>query len=322
MTDPHQPELFSQGPAAPIDVAPGAAQHRLLAASIPRGILLGTSSWTFPGWEDLVYDRRASPAVLANHGLAAYARHPLLGCVGLDRTYYGPVPPTALSRYREQTPGGFRVVVKADRRLLFPGGPGSDPDIFLDSEWAGEHVVSPTVAALGDRLGALLFQFPPLPADALGGPLGFAERLHRFLASLPQGPPYAVEIRTRAHLTRDYVHALEHGGAAHAFVVHPEMPTLSEQRRQLGGRLSGTTVIRWMLHPRHTYAAAREAWAPFDRVRQPDPASRVEVAELAKSVASAGGTALVVVNNKAEGSSPMSIISLARELGGAPRATL
>jgi uncharacterized protein YecE (DUF72 family) len=130
-----------------------------------------------------------------------------------------------------------------------------------------------------------------------------------------------VEIRTRAHLTEDYAQALAHGGARHAYVVHPEMPPVGDQRRWFESTPGGTTVIRWMLHPKHTYAAAREAWAPFDRLRQPDPRSRAEVADLARTVSEAGGTALVVVNNKAEGSSPASLVELARELGDTRRAT-
>ena len=62
-----------------------------LAERLPRGLFLGTSSWSFPGWEGLIYDRSASKTTLARKGLAAYARHPLFRSVGLDRTYYAPL---------------------------------------------------------------------------------------------------------------------------------------------------------------------------------------------------------------------------------------
>lgn len=321
MNDPRQPELFNRGPAAPVDAAAPPDEVVAMGAALPAGIRLGTSSWTFPGWAGLVYDREASPGVLATHGLAAYARHPLMGCVGVDRTYYGPLPPATLRMYRDQTPAGFRFVVKADRRLLFPGGPGSDPDLFLNPAWARDHVAAPTVEALGEKLGALLFQFPPMEPGAVGGPRAFAESLYRFLAALPPGLPYAVEIRTPALLTPDYAAALRHGGAVHGYVVHPDMSPLPRQAEVVPPVASRPAVIRWMLQPGHGYSEAREAWAPFSTLQAPDSAARGQVAELARAAVQAGSPVLVVVNNKAEGSSPLSVTELARTLTPPPQAT-
>ena len=84
-----------------------------VAAQLPPGLYLGTSSWSFPGWQGLVYDRQASPSHLARHGLAAYAQHPLLRAVGLDRTYYAPLAATDFAVYAEAVPEHFRFVVKA-----------------------------------------------------------------------------------------------------------------------------------------------------------------------------------------------------------------
>lgn len=321
MIDPRQPELFSSGPAAPVDVSPRAADLAPLAARLPEGLRLGTSSWTFPGWSELVYDREASPGVLASHGLAAYARHPLLTCVGLDRTYYGPMPVSALRQYREQTPAGFRFVVKADRRLLFPGGPGSDPEVFLNPGWARDQVAGPLHEGLGNKLAAILYQFPPMTPSAVGGPRPFAERLYRFLAALPGTAPAVVEIRTSALLTDDYASALQHAGACHGYVVHPEMPDLGVQALRVPPVEGGTAVIRWMLQPGYRYPEAREAWAPFSSIQAPDPVSRGHVARLARAALGAGAQALIVVNNKAEGCSPLSVQALARDLATPGKAT-
>lgn len=314
MNPASQPELFDRGPAAPVDTAADAGEARALASALPQELRLGTSSWSFPGWEGLVYDRAARPEVLASHGLAAYARHPLLRCVGLDRGYYGPVPRADLARYRDQTPADFRFVVKADRRLVFPSGPGSDPSKLLDPSWATDTVVAPLVEELGDRLGAIVFQLPPVAARAFGGPRSFAERLYRFLRDLPDGPPYAVELRTPALATADYGEALAHAGASHGYVVHPEMISLADQLRRIPPRDEGPRVVRWMLQPGWSYAAARDAWTPFGGLRAPDPIRRREVADTILALAEGGGPVLAVVNNKAEGSSPLSVAALARLL--------
>jgi uncharacterized protein YecE (DUF72 family) len=297
-----------------VDTAPEAGDTRALASALPPDLRLGTSSWSFPGWEGLVYDRAARPEVLASHGLAAYARHPLLRCVGVDRGYYGPIPRADLARYRDQTPPDFRFVVKADRRLVFPSGPGSDPAKLLDPSWATDTVVAPLVEELGERLGAILFQLPPVAARAFGGPRSFAERLYRFLRDLPDTAPYAVELRTPALATADYGEALVHGGASHAYVVHPEMISLADQLRRIPPRGEGPRVVRWMLQPGWSYAAARDAWTPFGGLRAPDPVRRREVADAIRTVVGSGSPVLTVVNNKAEGSSPLSVVALARLL--------
>lgn len=304
-----QPDLFDAGPAAPVDVAPEAATLATLARRLPGALHLGTSSWSFPGWDGLVYDRAADPKTLARHGLRAYGRHPLLRTVGVDRTYYEPLPRSAYEAYRHAVPPDFRFVVKATRTLVTPGEPG-----LLDAARALDEVVGPAVDGLGPALGAVLFQFPPTPPEALGGPRRFAESLYRFLRALPPGVPVAVEIRTPAWYTDDYRAALDHGGATHGWVVHPRMLSLADQRARGGPTADGPTVIRWMLAPGASYEAARDAWTPFDRLRAPDPENRRRVAELALEAAALGGPVYVVINNKAEGSSPASVEALARVL--------
>lgn len=303
-----QPDLFTTGAAAPIDVAPAARTTGTLAERLPRGLHLGTSSWSFPGWAGLVYDREVSPSVLARHGLAAYARHPLLRAVGVDRSYYEPLAERIYASWAKVVPDDFRFVVKATRSLVTPGEPG-----FLDAARARDEVIGPVASGLGDKVGAVLFQFPPAPPRAAGGPRRFAEQLYRFLDAMEARIPVAVEIRTPGWLTDDYREALSHGGATHGWVVHPRMAPLAEQRRIMGVPRPGVTVIRWMLAPGQRYESARDAWSPFDRLRAPDPVNREAIAALTAEAALAGPV-FVVVNNKAEGSSPASIEALARHL--------
>ncbi|HEY6323978.1 MAG TPA: hypothetical protein VJA16_20740, partial [Thermoanaerobaculia bacterium] len=62
--------------AAAVGAAVPSPEVVALAARLPAGIHLGGSTWSFPGWAGLVYDRAHPAARLARHGLAAYARHP------------------------------------------------------------------------------------------------------------------------------------------------------------------------------------------------------------------------------------------------------
>ncbi len=100
---------------APADIGPADASPEIatLGRSLPRGAYLGTSSWAFPGWAGIVYDRPGAESALSRRGLAAYSRHPVLRAVGIDRTFYAPIGARDFAAYAEQVPPGFRFLVKA-----------------------------------------------------------------------------------------------------------------------------------------------------------------------------------------------------------------
>ena len=84
---------------------------RALAARLNPRIRLGASTWSYPGWAGIVWDERLyAEAVLAKNGLAANAQHPLLRCVGIDRSFYRPLTEGQYARYADQVPDDFRFV--------------------------------------------------------------------------------------------------------------------------------------------------------------------------------------------------------------------
>lgn len=305
--------------ASPVATASVPTDLLEAAARLPAPLRMGTSSWSFPGWAGIVYDRRAPETVLARHGLAAYARHPLLRTVGVDRTFYRSIPAAEFRGLAEAVPDDFRFLVKADRLLTSvadPAGgsfPGANPR-FLDATWAIEEVVGPMMEGLGDKAGPLLFQFPPTAPGLVGGKSAFAERLHRFLDALPPGPLYAVELRTPAFLTADYALVLEATRTAHCYTVHPAMAPLEEQLRVVRHFEQPALVVRWMLHAGLKYEVAKDRYEPFDTVVDEDEESLGRITVTVLDALIAERAAFVVVNNKAEGSAPLSVFRLARRI--------
>lgn len=314
MDEPAGPERVGVG------AAPQSEEVQALGRELPEGIHLGGSTWSFPGWAGLVYDRSYPQPRLAREGLAAYARHPLFRAVGVDRTHYMPVAPEDLEDYKEVVPKGFQFLVKAHEACTITRFPeharygrerGQVNPLFLDPAYATDQVVAPFVQGMGPRSGALLFQFAP---QSLGTPAGFAEKLHTFLAALPRGPVYAVELRNRELLTAEYGEALADVGACHCHNVHPRMPDIRAQAHLVGSARGPMTVIRWLLGPGLTYEEAGRRYAPFNRMAAPDPVSRKAVAGLAREALAADRLFLCTINNNAEGSAPLSAVELAREI--------
>tara|TARA_R110002096_G_scaffold152020_11_gene314905 strand:- start:1228 stop:2310 length:1083 start_codon:yes stop_codon:yes gene_type:complete len=300
---------------APCAVAKGVAE---LAAAMPKQLRMGTSSWAFPGWRGLVYADDAPPKLLSRRGLGAYSQHPLLGSVGVDRTFYAPIAKQDFVDYARQVPPSFRFLVKAWGEITSPtvrGKPGKNPR-YLNLDSTIDDVLTPAFEGLGDKLGPLLFQFPPQGVRITKNPDAFADALHQFFDKLPNGVHYAVELRDTALMTERYVDAITSAGARHCYAIHPRMPSIARQLElaPFTQATAGPIAVRWMLHSGLTYEAAKEHYQPFDKIVDADPTSRHEIAALATKALNLNVPMTVVVNNKAEGSAPHSVLELAKQI--------
>jgi uncharacterized protein YecE (DUF72 family) len=337
-------DLFADGPTSPFGaVTPGGTggtggtggsveaaavdpDVAALAARLPAALRLGTSSWSFPGWRGIVYRGAYAESALARHGLAAYARHPLLRTVGLDRTFYGAIPAEEYARYAACVPEDFAFVVKAPMAFTAVQLHGRDGSAlrpnpaFLDAAEATRTFVEPALRGLAGHAGPIVFQFPPLAGGFAAGPEAFAARLGAFLAALPRGPLYAVELRDRALITRAYAAALDAAGARHCVGLHPRMPTAATQARVVRALAPGPLVVRWNLRRDLGYEEAKRRYRPFGQLVDPDPDTRGALAALALETVAAGQPVWIVANNKAEGSAPLTLAALAREIDAAQSA--
>ncbi len=322
MSPATQLELFgpedSDGASLPAAVQPPEVTR--LARELPAQLYLGTSSWAFPGWRGLVYGCPADRRTLAGRGLTAYAQHPLLRTVSLDRSYYGPIPPRDYRRYVEAVPPRFRFLVKAPRRITAPflrderrGGFQTNA-AYLDPVVAVEGFLEPLQEGLGGRLGAVVLQFPPQGRPVVKDPARFAERLGVTLEALGSGALCAVELRDPQLLTPALITLLARTGAGLCVGVHPRMPDLGEQLSQARS-LKGPLIVRWNLGAGLSYEDAKARYAPFDRLRAEDLPTRRALAEAAVDAIGEGRRVYIAINNKAEGSAPLSVLRLAQAIG-------
>jgi len=307
--------------------APASDEVRALAAQMPRQLHMGTSSWHFPGWAGLVWDGEHAQPTLSRHGLAAYAGHPLLRGVSLDRGFYRPLSASQYAAYAAQVPPDFRFIVKApglvaDALVRAEDGRGQQPNpAFLDPALAVEQFVQPALEGLGERIGALVFQLSPLPTGLVARLPEVLERLRTLLAVLPPLRPQApdgvvaVEVRNPEFLTPAFAEVLRSAGATYCLGLHAKMPPIEAQLPLLRALWPAPLVCRWSLHRRHGaygYETAKGLYEPFDRLVDPDPHTREVLARVIAGTVGAGQPAYVAINNKAEGSAPLSVAALAQ----------
>ncbi|MER1965946.1 DUF72 domain-containing protein [Castellaniella sp. GW247-6E4] len=325
--------LASSGGRSIAKVRPAASVEnwRELARRLPAQLRFGVSTWSYPGWEGLVWDGEYDPGTLSKHGLGAYHRHPLLRTVCVDRSFWRPLTASQYAAYVSQVGDDFRFVVKCpasvtDAQVRGDEGKALKPNPdFLDPRLAVEHFVQPTLAGLGTRLGVLVFQLSPLPWGWLGRCTELLDRLGHVLAAvrqaLPaQAPPIvAVEVRDPELLGQALVDTLKAHGATFCLGLHGKMPPIQEQLPVLRALWPGPLVCRWNLNRifgAYGYADAQKKHAPFDALTSEDPHTRAELARAIRGITGAGQPAYVTVSNDAEGSAPLSIQKLALAVAG------
>jgi uncharacterized protein YecE (DUF72 family) len=118
-----------------------------------RQIRVGIGGWVFPPWRGVFY-----PLGLPQARELGYASRQLT-TIEINGTFYGPQKPASFRRWHDETPEDFVFSIKGPRVATHRpdlAGAGSTLDRFFSSG----------VLELRDKLGPILWQFPPnTPAD-------------------------------------------------------------------------------------------------------------------------------------------------------------
>jgi uncharacterized protein YecE (DUF72 family) len=300
----------------------GRTDFARLGARIPPLVRFGTSTWNYPGWRGLVYHRDYGPKSTAASMLEEYAAFPLFATVGIDSSYYGPPTEAVLRSYADHLPSGFPCISKVWSQLTIHTFTKSqdrakaakvNPD-FLNPDLFVEEIYQPYQRHLAENTGPFVFEFQTIAKSSGMGPESFASRLDEFFTALPRDAQYAVEVRNDDFLTPMYFAVLREHGVAHVFNSWTRMPPIGHQL-DLPGSVSAPFILaRALLRPGRTYNEAVDAFAPYDRIREPNPKLRRDLARLVEAAVRLRIPAYLLVNNRAEGSAPLTVAAVAEML--------
>jgi uncharacterized protein YecE (DUF72 family) len=307
-----QLDLF-EGPSQP-DL-PNLEADRTLASLLPKHVLLGTSSWTFPGWRGVLYPRSSTEREISTRGLHLYTQNPLLRTVGIDRSYYAPLSDEELARYRADLPTSFPCAIKVWSGIVCRHDPrtGSPNPTFLDPHTFQTHILTPTTRSFARNTGVLLLVLSPM-RTAKPEPEELAELLDRFFEAAPTSLRYAVELRNPELLSGAYIRTLARHGVSHVLGLWERMPTIGRQLAMPGILTAPLVICRLSIRPGDRYEERKRALAPFDRIVEADEQTRTEVVSLAQRCRAEGRTLMVLVNNKVEGCAPLTVRALAERI--------
>ena len=128
----------------------------------------GTSGFSYPGWRGRFY-----PAGLPGSKMLEHYSSRLNG-VELNGTFYRTPPEASLVAWT-RTPPEFRLCLKGHRALTYSAAAFDKVTVARD--------FTRRIAALGERLGPLLLQFPPVRKRDLGLLRSLLEALDRPVAA-------------------------------------------------------------------------------------------------------------------------------------------
>jgi len=308
-------------PARAEPALPEIEADRALAQELSPSVQLGTSTWTFPGWRGIFYPNEISEREVTTRGLRLYARNPLFRTVGIDRSYYAPLRDAELARYHDDLPEAYGCAMKVWSGIVARRDPhtGERSPSFLDPRAFEDRVLAPITRSFSRNVGVLLFVLSPMRAEERMDPAELAERLDRFFDAAPRSFRYAVELRNPELLSKAYLEVLTRHGVTHVLGLWERMPAVGRQLAVPKILTAPLVVCRLSIRPGERYEDRKRICAPFNKIVAVDEETRADVVEVASRCAREGRSLMVLVNNKVEGSAPLTVRALARRIVAAEK---
>lgn len=296
----------------------------LLRKLADDGVYFGTSSWKYEGWLGSIYSRerytrrgRFSSKRFEAECLQEYAE--TFPTVCGDFSFYQFPTEQHWANLFAATPPNFAFSLKAPEDMTvqnWPGharyGPkaGTRNEHFLDAKLFEQAFLRP-LEPYRDRVAAIVFEFGAFSHTEFADVSAFLKRLRPFLAALPPGWRYGVEVRNENYLSAPYFRALTEANVAHVFNAWTRMPSLSEQIAIPVAFTADFTVVRALLQRGRSFEQAVKLFQPYQEVQNPDPETRAALGTIVKTVRRSRRRAYIYVNNRLEGNAPSTIEAVA-----------
>jgi uncharacterized protein YecE (DUF72 family) len=306
----------------PGDFDRGALAGKLRALA-DQNICIGGSSWKYEGWLGQIYSRerylsrgRFSRKLFEAECLREYAETFPVVCG--DFAFYQFPGEEFWRKLFAQAPAGFRFAFKVPEQItckVFPTharyGPhaGQDNAEFLNARLFYEMFLRPLMP-YQEKTAVLIFEFGAFSRRTFANLPDFLDCLDPFLAALPPEFRYAVEIRTPDFLERDYFACLRNHGVAHVYNAWSKMPELRHQIAIPDSVTANFQVCRALLRHGRNYEQAVETFQPYSEIRDPNPEARDSMRVLIGRARENKEFLLLFVNNRLEGNSPLTILSV------------
>ncbi len=310
--------------------SPGSFDRASLARTLGRlaaeGVWIGASSWKYEGWLGQIYTReryltrgRFSRRYFESACLGEYAETFPIVCG--DFSFYQFPSPEYWQRLFHSAPESLLYAFKAPEDVtakVFPAHPrygargGAENESFLDAGLFQDAFLGP-LEPHRRQVALLIFEFGTFSKRSYSGAGEFLADLDKFLAALPRGWRYSVELRNPEYLGPEYFACLRSHGVAHVFNAWSRMPEVQRQMATPGSFTAGFSVCRALLRYGRSYEQAVKAYSPYEKAQEPNPGARQAMRSLIARAREHLEPAFLFVNNRLEGNAPETIQAIVGE---------
>jgi uncharacterized protein YecE (DUF72 family) len=291
-----------------------------------QDVWIGTSSWKYEGWLGQIYTPerylargKFSRKQFEEKCLAEYSETFPIVCG--DFAFYQFPTEAFWEKLFCSAPPNLRYAFKVPEditRKAFPvqtrygARAGLRNPGYLDPELFDKSFLKP-LHPYSTQVPLLIFEFGTFSQKHYSGVDEFLQDLDPFLEAIPKTYRYSVEVRNREFLTPQYFGCLRDNGIAHVFNAWARMPELHRQIAMEDAYTADFTVTRGLLAFGRPYEKAVEAFSPYDRIQEENPAARKSMHELIERARRTRQSAYLFVNNRLEGNAPMTIEAIVRD---------
>lgn len=259
----------------------------LLRRIMRARIRVGVVGWNYPEWKGLIYPPKTKPDAFLRY----YAeRFPIVESAS---SYYGMPKTEAVAKWAADTPEDFTISLKVPDWILKKKP--EDPDLARVLDVFMTHMEP---LAKVNKLGTIVAQFHPQYAREKK-----ADELAAFVATLPKGPQWAVELRNPSWWREETYAMLRDANVTLVWSawdgVHRTPPVMTTDNLYL--RIFGD----------------RDLPEPFDRKRRDGTPELEHWAARVKDEGASAKRVDIVVSKYLEGYAPGSVATMAK-LVGAP----
>jgi hypothetical protein len=190
---------------------------------------------------------------------------------------------------------------------------GKDNEGFLNAALFTDRFAWP-LEPYADRVATLMFEFGTFANSTFPSLDDFLTRLDPFLAALPSGFRYGIEIRNPEYLEPDYFTLLASHGVAHVSNAWTPMPDLGTQFNIDGIFTADFTVVRALLSEGRGYEQAVDAFEPYNVIQQTNEPARDAMRRIAERAIQTRKSAAKFANNRLERNAPRTVEAVVQRI--------
>ena len=282
-------------------------------------VRFGTCSWKYDSWKGIVYTE-SNP----KNYLKEYSKK--FNSVEIDQWFWSLFPPSkvvlpqkrVVEEYNKSVPEDFLFTIKVPNSLTLTHFYKESKDeqlkvnpFFLSKELFDQFLES--IEPIKNQVGCLIFQFEYLNKQKMSSFAELQFKLADFFKNLnKKTPTIGIELRNPNYLNEKYFKFLEELNLAPVFLEGYYMPPIKEIYSKFKKFINSVAVIR--LHGPDRKGIEKIANENWNQIYINRDSEINSIIEMIKDLQSREVDLFVNVNNHFEGSAPLTIEKIKREL--------